>query len=390
MRIAYYAPLSEGARGVKNKIAEQISAWRRMGCTVKLFVYTASRDNWKEKLDEDWEIIARGRLLQRLSRVSLLCRKIIQWGPDIVYMRFEFFYPPIGSLMKKIPTVLEVNSDDLAEYRAVLPLAKWLYHRATRGRTLAHAAGIVSVTEEIRERLALGNAAVAVISNGIDLSKYPVLPVASGPPRLVFIGWEWTDRAFAYQYHGIEKVLRLAKLCPDWGFDIVGYHSPGNEPGNVVFHGPLERRAYEAIFERAQVAIGPLALHVKGMNEACPLKVREYLAYGIPTIIGYRDTDFPKRAAFLLQLPNTPSNVDDNVDRIKGFVAAWADRRVPRDAIEHLDIMSKERERLRFFEQILTQRGAEGTTFRMARGRKRCRSSDRDVRRTSTEGKGLP
>ena len=28
------------------------------------------------------------------------------------------------------------------------------------------------------------------------------------------------------------------------------------------------------------------------MEEACPLKVREYLAYGYPIIIGYKDTAF--------------------------------------------------------------------------------------------------
>ena len=67
----------------------------------------------------------------------------------------------------------------------------------------------------------------------------------------------------------------------------------------------------------ADVAIGTLSLHTKQMEEACPLKVREYLAWGLPVIIGYKDTEFPAPdTAFLLQLPNNPTNVHDHLDQI--------------------------------------------------------------------------
>ena len=88
------------------------------------------------------------------------------------------------------------------------------------------------------------------------------------------------------------------------------------------------------------------------MHEASPLKVREYLALGLPTIIGYKDTDFPQGAPFLLELPNVENNVDFAADAILRFVEEWKNKRVPRSEVLHLDLKKKERERLRFLKEV--------------------------------------
>jgi hypothetical protein len=107
----------------------------------------------------------------------------------------------------------------------------------------------------------------------------------------------------------------------------------------------------------ADIGIGTLGLHLKAMQEACALKVREYLAYGIPTIIGYRDTDFLTSAPFLLQIPNTPDSIQKSLMEIKSFVEQWKGKRLDRNKISHLDARNKEKQRLGFFEQILNNMG---------------------------------
>jgi hypothetical protein len=160
-------------------------------------------------------------------------------------------------------------------------------------------------------------------------------------------------------WHGIDKVLWLARHFAKWQFDLIGIearqidHQGCGVPPNVATHGVLGRTDYEKVLLGVDVGLGTLALHRKNMNEACPLKVREYLAYGIPTIIGYRDTDFPRPAPFLLELPNTPTNVEDHVADIERFVATWRGRRVFREEIAHLDMRRKERERVAFFRRVL-------------------------------------
>jgi hypothetical protein len=92
------------------------------------------------------------------------------------------------------------------------------------------------------------------------------------------------------------------------------------------------------------------------MNEACPLKVREYLAAGLPVVAGYEDTDIPPTADYFLQLPNSSASLTGYRERVLDFFAAWSHRRVPRSAVAHLDTSVKERDRLAFLRTMMESR----------------------------------
>ena len=109
---------------------------------------------------------------------------------------------------------------------------------------------------------------------------------------------------------------------------------------------------YGPLLAQADVAIGTLGLYLKDMNEASPIKTREYLASGLPVIIGYRDTDFPDGAPFLLQVPNRADGVAQSQAAIARFVDAWRGRRVTRASVQELDSAGKETERLAFLAEF--------------------------------------
>jgi hypothetical protein len=149
-------------------------------------------------------------------------------------------------------------------------------------------------------------------------------------------------------------VAELAAQHPDWRVDIVGPSAEEvtNAPANLAFRGRLEPEAYTPIVRNVDVAIGTLGLYRNAMDEASPLKVREYLALGIPSIIGYDDTDFPDATSFLLRIPNRPDGVIHSKSQIEAFVERSLGTRVPREAIQHLDIRAKESARLAFIQHI--------------------------------------
>ena len=105
---------------------------------------------------------------------------------------------------------------------------------------------------------------------------------------------------------------------------------------------------------RCVIAFGTLALHRKQMNEACPLKVREYLAFGLPVVIGYGDTDLTGiEPWWLLRVPNAEDNVRQNAERIRSFIADVRGRRVPRDEVaDRIGAAAKEQRRLEFMERL--------------------------------------
>lgn len=65
----------------------------------------------------------------------------------------------------------------------------------------------------------------------------------------------------------------------------------------VVLHGQLDSAEMRKIEQICSVAVGSLALHRKSLNEACALKVRQYLHAGLPVYSSHKDV-FPDEFPF--------------------------------------------------------------------------------------------
>lgn len=368
MRIAYVFHWNEGAEsGVSKKARAHARLWEEAGHQVALFLL--SRQQATGGLGGDvsppMETAAYYRgAIDRFSAARRLAAEVRRWNPDVVYHRFDLYYSALAELGRFYPLVLEVNTDDYWEYRLGARHRYW-YNRLTRKKLLRSASGTVYVTHELADRphFARYHLRSLILGNGIELSRFDPTPAPRNAyPRAVFMGTS------GQPWHGVDKIVWLAEQLPTWHFDLIGPKRVDlgeSFPANVSVHGHLDQETYSRVLARADVAIGTLALHRKQMNEACPLKVREYLAYGLPVIIGYADTDFPGVVPHLLQLPNVETNVEDGVSAIQAFVHEWMGRRVPRTAIAHLDSHLKERERLSFLQRVSTewQRGVETSSW---------------------------
>lgn len=365
MRVAYYHEWSDGPEsGVFKKIVSQLRRWAdpEGGLEVATFNLSArdTSDHWMEALGDanvHVDQMTWSSRVERLRRMPRLIGHMLEWEPDVVYRRYGPWYPSFEQVCHASRMVLEVNTDDLGEARLDAAHRYW-YQRATRALLLKKAAGIVFVSHEVSRKAHFAGfpALRQVIANGVDLdSIHPVPAPQNDTPRLVFIG------SAGKPFHGTDKILRLARAIPEWRFDLVG---PGGDdlgealPDNVTAHGPMRQSDYAPIAARADVAVASLALHRVGIHENSPLKMSEYLAWGIPVIAGYKDTNFMEPVDFILELPCTESNVDDHRDDIRRFVESSRGKRVPREAIAHVGSESKERERVAFFEKVC--RVAEG------------------------------
>lgn len=338
--------------GVLKKISAQVQQWIAEGHEVRCFVVSAGDAIWQGIADLPQYVLLHQTFWKRAFSGRSLLRAVVAWNPDVLYLRYTTYYPVLEALLRRIPTVAEINSDDLCEFRLVLPRTKYLLHRLTRGRLLSRVRGMVFVTGEISRRpyFSRFSKPTLILGNSINLSDFTELPApANRSPRLAFMGTAGNP------WHGVDEIIALARACPDWTFDIIGYEAADLDiapPANVRLHGFLSRSEYEPILATADVAIGSLALYRNDMDEGSVLKVREYLAYGVPTIIAGRDTDFPDGHPLILCIPNTPDNVDAALPEIRRFVARVKQQRVPRATIAHLDVKCKERRRLDFIAEL--------------------------------------
>jgi glycosyltransferase involved in cell wall biosynthesis len=342
--------------GISKKIQTQTNVWLGSGHEVRYFAVAASAEVWPGLAFLHAEVLGRTNPAGRVAQSFRLARRIRAWKPDLVYFRYAHHSPGFSGLFRAIPAIAEINSDDTIEYALTLSRTKRLYHRLTRGRILRCVRGFVPVTRELAVRFAHFGKPAEVIGNSIDLANFRLLPPPdpAKPQGLVFVGSPGSP------WHGLVRVGELAALFPCCRFDVIGCTpsgwreaGAGDAPPNVRLHGPLMREHYEPLIQEATVAIGTLGLFRKRMDEACPLKVREYLAHGLPVIGAYEDTDIAPAADYFLRLPNDSAPLGPWRDRIAAFIDHWGTRRVPRCAIAHLDVSVKEAKRLAFMEGIL-------------------------------------
>lgn len=358
MRIAYItihiAPkLMRG--GVGRKIKTQLTLWREAGHEVTLFSLTPAEIPFPEERQVVFD--AKTSLLKReANRASGLMRMleaIREHRPDIIYLRFGLYSYPLHKIFKVASVALEINSDDRVEYSTRGKFFYWL-NRLTRGLIFGSASGIVAPTRELTGIYPLKkNQSSVVISNGVDLESVEILPPPKNDkPVLTLVG------SPGMNWHGVDKLIRFAQSNPDVFVNIVGYSANDVDmpiPSNVTMHGYLSYTQIREVLMKTDVACGTLALHRKNMKEACPLKVREAVLYGLPLLLGYHDTDLSDlNLPTILQIPNTEDNLVVHAEQILEFAFDMMGKRMDFNAVApYLDQRKKEESRLAFFEEIL-------------------------------------
>ena len=365
MRIAYVTlhwPRKK-ASGIGRKIEEQMAAWRQAGHTVQLFSHRTPVEHPEELVDGfsfEYRPVSGpvGKLVTEINRsraVPAMVKAVREYAPDVIYLRWSMYVYPSHRLFRIAPVVVEINTDDVSQHE-MLGRIYSTYNRLTRGIFLKNSTGLVFTSGELQtcSSFAPYNRPGVVIANGIDLVQNPVSPAPNNQrPRIGFIGTP--DLA----WQGVDKIVRLAELCPDLDIDVIGYDglSEGHQaPSNLKFHGYLEKDKAREVLATVDVGLGTLALHRKAMDEASSLKTREYLAYGIPVIIPYKDTDLDDLIIdTILHIPNTEETVEENWQSIRDFAFRMRGRRVDRaTVIQRIDSHVKEKLRLQFFEECRT------------------------------------
>ncbi|HUH97514.1 MAG TPA: hypothetical protein VLZ89_09165 [Anaerolineales bacterium] len=368
MRIAYislhWPRLRTGSVG--KKIQRTINAWRTAGNQAQFFMHTLKYEPEQELVPAQvFTYQATNKLGLELSRVRA-ARQLVEavgtYRPDLIYLRYGIYVYPIHRLMGIAPVIADVTTNDLIQYEE-LGWVYSFYNRLTRGILLGRVKGLVAISDELAASpvFAHYHKPTIVIANGVDLENYQPLPAPSNTePHLVYMG---TPTA-GFAAHGIDKLLTLAELCPDLRIDVIGYNGPsGNHriPSNIVFHGYLPPERYRPLLAGADVALSSLAFHRVGLEEASPLKSREYLAYGLPMVVPYKDTDLDDLDYdVFLKIPNREDNVQTHAQAIRDFAYRMRGRRAERSLFaSQIDVGFKEKNRLAFFEQFVADPHAE-------------------------------
>ena len=313
--------------GVVKKINLQTTEWMKMGHSVKIF---SLRSTTMMSLLENATILSKHNsennslqnILQQMKNYKQLEKLLHSYKPDIIYMRYLKYYPGMIKILKNFSYIVEINSDEFEEARHGT-LLRFSFNSLTRNMLFKNASGFVSVSKELmtKNHYKKFNKPYVVIGNGYSFESNIILKKTFNEhTKLVFIG------SPGQIWHGIDKLIVLAELLPEFELHIVGpsYEELKNIkkdfPANIIAHGYLCQEKAEELIASCDIGISTLALHRKNMHEASPLKSRQYLAQGLPIIIGYEDTDLLTDSPFILNIGNYENNIIDHIEDIRNFI----------------------------------------------------------------------
>ncbi len=158
------------------------------------------------------------------------------------------------------------------------------------------------------------------IVNGVDVER---LPLHSPRPDTAQIGllalasmshWQGYDRlidALARYPGGADVIIHMVGCEGDGS--LAAWKRMAQErglEGRVVFHGELYGEALDRVAAQCDVGVGGLGLYRKGQLCSMTLKLREYMARGLPFVYAVDDPSVPPNERFCLRLPNDDSPID--------------------------------------------------------------------------------
>jgi glycosyltransferase involved in cell wall biosynthesis len=358
MKIAYILSHDISTNdGVVRKIIDQTNAWGDLGVDVEVFAITPNANVENNSILKCKAYDFQGAIQSRLKVNYQLIEDVKNFNPDFIYFRYDLWSRNIEILSRMYPIVIEANTNDYKEvklqiksnfgFKSLLRLAaKLLSHK----RLLKLATGVVSVTQEIYEDSGYTDyiKSHAVVPNGISLNNYIAYKktFSGDRPALFFIG------SPNQAWHGVDKIEVMAKKLPEFDFHIVGLN--GESTKNCFYYGYLNKEKYQPLINKCCVALGTLALERKGLKEACPLKVREYLMNGLPIIIGYEDPALANNPGWGLVINELD---EQTVSKIRTFVFEHINFHVPLDELDVIDTQVLEKERVDYFMTVMKNVG---------------------------------
>lgn len=352
MKVAHINCLQtkSGLLGVEKKLIQRAKAISFLGLDMDIFYLNFGRQLQDDRvhfhsLAPDFP----NKLLWILRRYSCISRHIDTDGYDLLLLRysggdFSVFSNFFRDNARRIVT--EHHTKELPEahtYETTLPekAVTVFMERFLGPRMIKRCAGLIAISDDVKE-YELQRARVSIpactVPNGVLVEDISFSRHASYNGKVLnllciansFGAWHGLDRVLAgLQNHSSRK--------PFLHLRVVGKVSTNqlnssrrldhNRHVKVDFLGRLFGPKLEEVFENTHIAFSSMALFRNNMVEGSALKTSEYVARGLPFVIGHRDPDLEGAEEFFLPVPadNSPVNMDQ--------VVAFAERILNRKGV---------------------------------------------------------
>ena len=313
MRFLHSAMLLRPVNGIVAQMSWEQQAADQLGLSWQTRAFSAAEAKIPEAIRVDSGVKVSGQSKLKLAWAWIVFRiRYIRWlraqtDVDVFVLRhsvhdpFQYFF--IRSCPK--PVYLVHHSKELPELAGGGLIGKLrAAAEGVLGRwSIRRAAGVIGVTPELSvyecARAQQTDKYTVTYPNGVMYGSVAAAPMPDGRTEqieLLFVASHF------YDWHGLDLLLdAMERSKQDFRLHVVGIVFDADlarcqQDPRIVLHGTLSAAQIAALVERCWVGLTSFALDRKGMQQACTLKVREYLMLGLPVYSGHQDVfdaDFP-------------------------------------------------------------------------------------------------
>lgn len=320
--------ISKNNKGVYNKIITKIEelkkhvevVWVNISFTEKTITIDNSIFNFKNF---------------HIEFLQIINQKIPIKGNTILF-RHLYYNKTLSDFFSNNIVISEHNSKELEEYLTELlnlSFRDWFYlirtlkifnnfhviyyYKYLFYKYAKNIKAFIGVTDEIMnyEKKYYFDKKNCIVSNGIQTNRIQdsnqFLITENKEINLLFFAggdfyWNGFDRL-------IEGFINSTSKEFDFKIHYFGKKNKKNNIENVFYYDDIDTKILSNLLLNNCIGIGTLKLYKKRLDEACPLKVRDYWSYGLPVILAYKDTDVINNIhlqTYCLQFENNNTPID--------------------------------------------------------------------------------
>lgn len=384
-KIAYFAFAGNSYGGVEQKIIAQYDALIKIKSEVFLYLVCTfkPKDEFLNEIKkrgnvfvlQNSHIAINNPIKRRKEKFQLITNILKGYNPNesLIYLRYpgaDYLFNDFLKLNNKFKIITEHQQIENTFKRFkfngnyLTNILETIWGKSVRKRIAA----FVCVTPEILDyeiRESRDNNKMGItIGNGINVTKYEVRkPINTHPEiiKVLFVG-------AGYRTHGLYRLIKsIAEyLVNNHKYNVLlkvaGNSKEMDETktlaeklnlrNNVEFYGEQNNIQLNKLFDWADIAVGSLAIHRKGLIYTSELKAREYFSRGLPFFWSTKDTDFPDKYTYIFEVPAGESIF--NFNTIIDFVNKIREdnehpQKMREYAIQHLDWSVKVKKLMDFF-----------------------------------------
>ena len=323
--------LKDMTSGVSRKVANQAKAFNNNGYDVDIIAYAGEGIGLYQRNDLTATKEVQAAKGLRQTTVYKYAKTLSGKNYDVVYLRYSYMTPAMMSCLdehhqKGAKVVVEFPTYPITWHKPTsvrVMVSQW-YYRFFEMIYKGRFANVVNEALTIGDKVDTAYGVKAKnIPNGAEVSKIPMRVPSEEVGELNILCsasyylYQGVDRLIegiaAYERSKVENEITVKAHIMGEGPELESYKRLVKDyhlEELVTFYGQLAGEAYDEVFDSCQMGAGATAVHRVGGGAGSALKIKDYLARGIPFFYGYEEIGLPEDFPYGLRIESKEGPID--------------------------------------------------------------------------------